>query len=196
MFWYFGLLLLIFFEKLGIRNWKLKSFQTICVVISTALFTIALLPQPSFSAGLSVNPSRLEADITRGQAHTLNITVSNPTTEVSLIEIYPDNFRSIIEASPRSLTLEAEESKIVAITITPLEVGSFSTLISVVSRPLNDRTFKAGSGIKIPLNFTVSSFSNDSRPWWIVLLVIVDTVLLFFLVLFVIRRMKRKKINK
>lgn len=159
-----------------------------------ALFSLIIFtPLAVYSAGLSVSPSRLDIHSYVDSENSTSITVSNPTDEVSLIEVYPDDFRSIISVSPQSLTLEAGESQKVIVTIVPQQAGVLSTYLSVVSRPLGDRSFKAGSGIKIPLEIQAVHTSR-SWPWWLYAVTILDIALLAVFAVYFLRRKKKFKL--
>lgn len=164
----------------------MRFLSLILVSISTFLF-------PLFSvsaAGLSVSPSSFTEAVASGDTLSRMMTVSNPTSEVALIEVFPDDFDTFISMDPRSFTLEAGESRRVRVDMRGEREGVYSTFVSVVARPLGQRQIAAGSGIKIPLTMHVSSESSSWLPWWVWVIAGVDVVLLG---VFLHTRRKRKK---
>ncbi len=173
------------------------------------LFIFCLLfayPIASYGAGISVSPSSLDVEATINVNTSTAITVSNPTQDVSVIEVYPDDFQSSIYMEPRSFTLEPGSKKEVKIFMTFGDVGKYSLFISAVAMPLGNRTLNTGSGIKIPLKVSVKDNNNatsdgtsDTRKennlmlWGIVLLDIVLFVVLVALVVGRIRKNKKKR---
>ena len=131
------------------------------LALNITLLAIAALTLSSVkAAGISVSPRELELSANVGETVSGKLTVKNPSNEVSLFEVYPDELEKIIKASPSSFILEAGESREVVIQITPYESGVFKTNISVVGTPVSKAAFNAGSGVKIPLGITSSLDSS------------------------------------
>ena len=121
--------------------------------------------QTAQAAGIQVSPSRLDINVAGGKDTSVKIVVANPTTDVQIFEIYPDEFTQIISANPASFSLEAGSRKTVKIIINSKsareESGTISTSLSVLGKPLADSRLQANTGIKIPLTVTVVSTTNS-----------------------------------
>lgn len=119
-----------------------------------------LSPLLVYAAGIQVAPSELnfvlkEADLVEKQ-----LVVANPTSNVQVLEIYPDEYEKLIVPHPASLTLEAGERKMVKITVeaskADLKMGqSLATNLSVIARPLSDNGLTVNAGVKIPVRITL-----------------------------------------
>lgn len=69
------------------------------------------------ASGVKVNPPKLEITARLNESVSHEITVANPTSDVQIFKVYPDDFADIIKANPSSFTLEAEAKKTVTISI-------------------------------------------------------------------------------
>lgn len=107
------------------------------------------------AVAVKVNPSEIKieanADLTKKE-----IIIENPGNNVALFEVYPDNFSDWIRIEPESFILESGKSQKVILEIKNKEIGIFSTMISVVAKPLSEREFKANAGVKIPLEIRIA----------------------------------------
>lgn len=171
-----------------------KSALTI-IILATAILAVATVQ----AVGVSVTPKELKVSGNMGETVNAKLTVKNPSTEVSLFEIYPDELEKMIKPSPSSFILESGESREVTIQVTPNESGIFRTNISVLATPVAKASFNAGSGIKIPIEIT-TEINNSSfmalisdlispRILGIMLLTLV-LVLGFFVIKYGIRQIK------
>ena len=68
--------------------------------IILSLFALSI-STTTFAAGLSVTPSKLDETIAPGSEYRTVLTVSNPTQDVSLIEVYPDDLVRFVRVEPR-----------------------------------------------------------------------------------------------
>ena len=128
---------------------------------------ILFLPFAASAAGVEVTPARLEIQAETGKQMQEKITVSNPTVDVLLFDIYPDDFKDIISISPASFTLESGERKTVALSIAATKKERvITTYISVLAKPLADSRFSANTGVKIPLSISVSESAKKPLPAW------------------------------
>ena len=156
---------------------------------TTKLIPVLLILQPLFAqaAGIQVSPARLDFIVPGNSQVSQNLTVVNPTADVQLFEVYPDDFTENVKAVPQSFTLEAGAKKTVAITVNP-QTGSLqnqgqilSTNLSVVGKPLADnQKFSVGTGVKIPLNITLTAGSapnNTKTPFAAILLAVAIIIL-------------------
>jgi len=98
----------------------------------------------------------MKVEISPGVLSKKEITVENPGENVSLFEVYLDDFSDWIKAKPESFVLEGGNSQKVILELKSRETGLFSTMISVVAKPLSERKFKANSGVKIPLEIRIA----------------------------------------
>ncbi len=130
------------------------------------ILTITLLLFPLFvsAAGIQVSPSKLDLEGEAGKSLSAEITVSNPTSDIQLFEVYPDDLEDVVSADPKSFTLEAGAKKIVKITASSQTPGILKTNLSVVSKPLADSRFNADTGVKIPIEITAAEKADSSVP--------------------------------
>jgi len=110
-----------------------------------------LLPFSAGAVGVAVRPAELEVQASVGKEALVRINVSNPSSDVAIFEVYPDEFEQLIKITPSSFTLESGSEQYVSVKITPATEGRMQTNLSVVGRPLSTGAFGAGSGVKLPL---------------------------------------------
>jgi len=118
------------------------------------LVLVAVAPLAAAAAGIQVSPSKLKLEIATNNPASAELTVGNPTADVQLFEVYPDDFAGIISANPASFTLEAGAAKTVRIIVFSGKLKDEETLatnISILAKPLADSRFQANSGVKIPI---------------------------------------------
>lgn len=133
------------------------------LAITTTLFVTALLLTPGAGAvGLEVAPPNLQAAISVGEDGNVSFSVKNPSGEVSIFRVYPDELEEAIKVTPESFVLESGESRNVDLKLSFAQMGRFKTTISVVARSLSSEAFSAGSGLKIPLVIEVNDKVNSS----------------------------------
>lgn len=136
------------------------------------LFLSILVPTITSASGIEVTPSKLELKVTSTNSASATLTIANPTADVQVFEIYPDDFAEIILASPQSFTLESGVRKVVTITVKPNKDGKASqilqTNLSILAKPLADSRFQANTGVKVSLSITsVKDKSPEPLPRWI-----------------------------
>jgi len=132
------------------------------ITVFLLLFSF-ILPNFVFAAGISVSPSSLQFNEAR---QIRQITVTNPTTDVQIYEISPDDFSELFIVSPESFTLEAGGKKQVNITLTDAIKPAnkiITTNLSVMGRPLLERRFTVNSGVKIPINLQLGTGGQTNR---------------------------------
>jgi hypothetical protein len=113
---------------------------------------VLIVPVTAGAVGVAVNPAEVSIRAIVGEKTTARIKVSNPSTDVAVFEVYPDDLTTFIRIIPSSFTLESAAEKYVTIEVSAPQSGQVQTLLSVVARPLSGNAFAAGSGIKVPLN--------------------------------------------
>jgi len=128
----------------------MKRFIVILIAFSF------LTPCLSQAAAVKIKPSEIKIDINAGVLVEEEIIIENPGVDVSLFEVYLDNFSEWIKINPESFILESGESQKVILEIENHETGIFSAMISVVAKPLSERKFRANAGVKIPLEIRIT----------------------------------------
>ena len=133
-------------------NLKSKFFARILSAIAVCYLSFVICAAPAQAVGLQVTPSEIQIQSYSGQLGEKEIIVKNPSTDVGLFEIYPDDFESQILFEPSSFTLESGESRSVLIKTKFRDAGIFKTNISVVVKPFSENTLNAAGGLKIPIS--------------------------------------------
>lgn len=137
------------------------------LLLHTLLFTAALyLAFSARAVGISVSPKELKISAHANQTVNYKLSVKNPSGEVAVFEVYPDDLGMIIKITPASFILESEQEKEVNVQVAPREEGILKTNISVVATSVASSSFNAGSGVKIPVEITV----GESEPWFAALI--------------------------
>jgi len=126
------------------------------------LFLVLILfPVLSQAAGIQVSPSKIDFILETNKPVSQELIVVNPTADVQIFEVYPDEFPEIIKTNPASFTLEAGGRKTVVITaysaITENSSQILKTNLSVVSKPLIETRLQASTGVKIPIAIVVKN---------------------------------------
>lgn len=160
-------------------------------ILLVTIFSLGiLLPSTTIAAGIQVTPEKLDFEVNKTQ--TKEIVVANPTADVQLFEIYPDDYDSSIKANPASFTLEAGARKKVLITVDSAKlVGVTSTNLSIVSKPLADSKIQVNAGVKIPINITTNNKLNILYSIGLGVLILAGAITTFFLL-----RKRKSKLNK
>ncbi|MBI2054316.1 MAG: hypothetical protein HYT36_03205 [Candidatus Staskawiczbacteria bacterium] len=134
----------------------MKKFLLILIIICF------LSANSAKAVSIKASPSEIKietaSDLTRKE-----IIIENPGNSVALFELYLDNFSDFVKIKPESFILEGGKSQKVILEIKNKETGVFSTMISVVAKPLSEREFKANAGVKIPLEIRI--LENKSEFW-------------------------------
>ena len=160
-----------------------------------SLLLSLILPFFANAAGIQVFPASLSLDVAAKGKATTSITVINPTSDVSVFEVYADDFAQNISANPSSFTLESGAKKTVFITVNlknnpHADQSKFSTDISVVSAPLAQSKVTVGTGVKIPLTVSVGKaqkkISKQQMSWLI-------AAMTAFILLYLFNRKLRSK---
>ncbi|MBI3589175.1 MAG: hypothetical protein HY093_02050 [Candidatus Liptonbacteria bacterium] len=126
------------------------------------LASCLLSPVAVKAVGLQVTPSEINIQSQSGQPASAEILVKNPSPEVGLFEVYPDDFENMIFPSPASFLLESGESRSVLVKTQFREAGIFKTNLSVVSKPLSDSSLNALGGLKIPISIEIKKPANQN----------------------------------
>ena len=137
------------------------------------LFVVLFLltsPSLTFAAGLQISPAKLDFKLNAQSTTEQALVVVNPTNDVQVFEVYPDDFIEAIQAAPASFTLEAGARKNVKISIDGSKLKKdqrLVTSISIVGKPLADNKFSVGTGAKIPVTVSVPAPANPAIPSWL-----------------------------
>ncbi|MCK4799806.1 hypothetical protein KAS31_02415 [Candidatus Parcubacteria bacterium] len=134
------------------------------------ILIFVLLPALSQAAGIQVSPSKIDLTLETGSGSvSRELVVANPTADIQIFEVYPDEFSEIIKTNPASFTLEAGERKVVTVTARSSATENISqvlkTNLSVVSKPLVETRLQANTGVKIPLSIVMEDIivKNESH---------------------------------
>ncbi|MCK4525177.1 MAG: hypothetical protein KAU07_01960 [Candidatus Andersenbacteria bacterium] len=123
------------------------------------ILALVFLPVLSQAAGIQVSPSKVDLVLEENKSASKELIVANPTADVQIFEVYPDEFPEIIKANPASFTLEAGGRKTVIVTAYPAITENVSqilkTNLSVVGKPLVETRLQANTGVKIPLSIII-----------------------------------------
>ena len=132
--------------------------------IISILIGLITLPLSVFATGLSVSPTRLDFEVVDGGKASQTLTVTNPTADVMVFEVYADEFEDMIMVQPESFTLESGGRKMVSISIDAKDANksqSISTNLSVVGKPLAESKVNVGAGAKIPVTINMAPSQNS-----------------------------------
>lgn len=130
-------------------RWRVLIFIAFSFTLSVPAFTHA------YSIGIAVEPSELAISVRENSETTAEFRVKNPSREVAIFEVYPENFENSVVPIPGRFTLESSEERKVTIKILKGQTGAFVTNIAIVARPISDPIIGVGSGIKIPLRVSI-----------------------------------------
>ncbi len=64
------------------------------------------------ASGVTINPPKLEMAAKINKSVSREITIANPTNDVQIFKVYPDEFADIVKSNPASFTLEAGAKKL------------------------------------------------------------------------------------
>lgn len=120
----------------------------------------AALPLPLLAIGVSVSPASLSLRAGIGKEAVARFTVENPSREVGVFEVYPEEFESSFILIPSRFILEAGEKRAVTVRALSREAGLKRTSIAVEGEPFGEPSFTVGGGVRLPTTFEVF---GDSR---------------------------------
>ncbi len=126
------------------------------------ILVFILLPTLIQAAGIQVSPSKMDFTVEIGDEVVVKeIVVVNPTADVQVFEVYPDEFSEIIKANPASFTLEAGARKTVMVEVDPADIEGPSKIIqtnfSVLGKPLVKSRLQTNTGVKVPMSITINN---------------------------------------
>lgn len=106
------------------------------------------------TVGIGAAPAELELSLEAGKSKVERLVIQNPSSAVSLFDIYPDEFPDIIRVIPSSFVLESGKEREVTVRVNPKKAGIIQTALSIVSKPLSENEFGANAGVKVPIVVT------------------------------------------
>ena len=126
------------------------------------ILVFVLFPVLSQAAGIQVSPSKMDFTVEMGGEVVIKkLVIVNPTADVQVFEVYPDEFSEIIKANPASFTLEAGARKIVIVKVDPANIEGPSKILrtnfSVLGKPLIETRLQTNTGVKIPTSVTINN---------------------------------------
>lgn len=162
-----------------------------------------LLPLLAQASGIKVSPSRIDIITEINKPMSGELIVVNPTADVQIFEIYPDEFPEIIKANPASFTLEAGAKKTVAVTAYPAAAENVSrvlrTDLSVVGKPLIKTRLQTNTGVKIPITVVVgrsATMTESDSGISLRLLYIILNVVSFGAIIYLIYSKNKRRNNR
>jgi hypothetical protein len=141
---------------------KLKPLNYIFLALGAAIYGLIAV-STALASGIQVSPAELKFENYSQKPASLTLTVVNPSADVQVFEIYPDDFKNIISVSPESFTLESGAQKLVAVTVKPKNNSYVSTTLSIISKPLAESKLQFATGAKIPLTISYEAVRSKSK---------------------------------
>lgn len=128
--------------------------------VSLFLIAVAGMPIAAVAIGVSVTPVSLSLTAPAGKESSARFVVRNPSREVGLFEVYPEEFEESLTLIPSRFVLEAMEKREVMLRARFRETGRFHTSVAVEATPLGSPALFVGGGVRLPLSVAVEpSFS-------------------------------------
>lgn len=149
------------------------------IFVSVFIFLTAALPSVVCAIGVFASPATLSLKTSVGKEVVARFTVKNPSKEVGLFSVYPEEFEGDLTLIPSRFLLEAGEKREVVLRARRREAGSIQSTIAVEAEPLGVPALSVGGGVRLPFSLQVSgrsgllsavSFSGaSSAPVWVFL---------------------------
>ncbi|OHA21828.1 MAG: hypothetical protein A2849_02760 [Candidatus Taylorbacteria bacterium RIFCSPHIGHO2_01_FULL_51_15] len=173
----------------------MKNLTTITQI---CLFLL-LFPILALAIGVSVTPPTLSIRMTRDEEGTARFLVSNPSKEVGIFDVYPEEFEKFITLYPSRFVLEAGEKREVLVRAKRRDVGLIRTAIAIEAAPLGVPTPSVGGGIRLPFSLDVRASSAflaalfESKPTSVLPTLILTALILTSVIsLYTLKRVRRK----
>jgi len=188
-----------------ITNAKKLKYSSLILLLIFSLFPCSLVK----AVGIQVFPPELKIEAKKRDPIEKDIIIKNPGNDVTLYEIYVDDFSDWIAPNVSSFILEGKESKKVTLVGKGKETGVFLTNVSIVAKPLLEGEFRVNAGVKIPLDIRiveiegrrkmflafVSDILNKEIKIKLSFFILSLIFVLSFLIFIVTRRLRRGKKN-
>jgi len=166
------------------------------------ILAFIFLPTLIQAAGIQVSPSKMDFTIEiKGESESKELIVVNPTADVQVFEVYPDEFSEIIKANPTSFILEAGARETILVEVDPADINGASRIIqtnfSILGKPIVESRLQTNTGVKIPISITINRETVKTNPdnkispvlFYLILIVVATG---FGLVTYFIKHRKRK----
>ncbi len=127
------------------------------LILFWLLFSLIGFFKTASAMGIGVSPTVLNLATDSGGLITTEIIISNPSLEPGLFTVTADDYSDWFVFEPSELRLETKEQQKVKILIKPNKLGRFASNLSILAYPLDTRSFKAASGVKVPFNLAVET---------------------------------------
>lgn len=161
-----------------------------------------IIPLTTLAIGISASPAALSIRTTIGKEGAARFTVSNPSREVGLFEVYPEEFEKSITLIPNRFVLEAGAKREVTVLANGRESGAIRTVIAIEAQPLGVPAAGVGGGIRLPFYLETSAKSPLlstvilsgvlSTEWWLLIGALTVLFLLRRVLLSTLKRSIRK----
>jgi len=163
-----------FFLKFEIRYLKLQL-----------MVLFLFLPFELLAIGVSATPAVLNVRAPQGQEAVARFVVANPSKEVGIFDVYPEEFESSIVLTPSRFVLEAGERREVIVRAKRHDLGIVRTVLAVEAQPLGLPAQGIGGGVRLPFSYEVTEktrllagvFSGSPVPLFAILNIGALTVL-------------------
>ncbi len=129
-------------------------------LLLVGLLLFLLVPYELLAIGVSVSPATISAHAVLGKEGSSRFIVSNPSKEVGLFEVYPEEFEEAITLIPSRFVLEAGEKREVLVRAKRHQVGIVRTVIAVEAQSLGVPALGIGGGVRLPFLIEVREGSN------------------------------------
>ncbi|KKP90467.1 MAG: hypothetical protein UR94_C0027G0003 [Parcubacteria group bacterium GW2011_GWA2_36_10] len=155
--------------------------------IFSLIFFFLFIPHAQ-AVGLTLSPAKIEVVYPRIKSAELIIT--NISSEPILVKISPDNWikEIIIHDAEFALMPEAKTKVKIDFNFSVHKSQIYQTNLSVVANALSAASFKAASGIKVPLSVSVTPTKTK-----LVLFIFFPILLLFLVIISIFYYYQRKK---
>lgn len=125
------------------------------------ILAVLYVPIQLLAIGVSVSPAKIVIETIYGKEKTAKFTVSNPSKEVGLFEVYPEEFERNIILIPSRFLLESGEKREVLARVQKKEIGLFKTAIAIEAKPLGELLIGVGGGVRLPFSLTVKKTDGN-----------------------------------
>ncbi|MDO8564635.1 MAG: hypothetical protein Q7R88_01430 [bacterium] len=142
---------------LGIRYFLVLGIRY--SVLATIVLPSLLFPVEMSAIGVSASPATLSFKALLGKETAAKIMVRNPSSEVGLFEVYPEEFDSDFTIVPSRFVLEAGEKREVFVRVVRREEGMVRTVLAIEGSALGASSLGIGGGVRIPVSIEVSPSS-------------------------------------
>ncbi|MFZ5390702.1 MAG: hypothetical protein ACOZAJ_00275 [Patescibacteria group bacterium] len=105
--------------------------------------------------GIGVSPTSLTLTTSGDGLAGAELIISNPSGEAGLFTVAADDYADWFVFQPSELRLDPKSQQKVKVLVKPTETGRYVSNLSILAYPLDTRSFKAASGVKVPFSLTV-----------------------------------------